>query len=37
MDKEMIARVVGEVEQIARSVGFGQVTIGHREGPAALD
>jgi hypothetical protein len=27
MDKEMIARVVSEVERIARSVGFGQVTI----------
>jgi hypothetical protein len=27
MDKEMIARVVNEVERIARGVGFGQVTI----------
>ena len=27
MDKEMIARVVSEVERIARGVGFGQVTI----------
>ena len=27
MDKEMIARVVSEVERNARSVGFGQVTI----------
>ena len=27
MDKEVIARVVSEVERIARGVGFGQVTI----------
>jgi hypothetical protein len=27
MDKEIIARVVSEVERIARGVGFGQVTI----------
>jgi hypothetical protein len=27
MDKEMIARVISEVERIARGVGFGQVTI----------
>jgi len=27
MDKEMIARVVSEVERIALGVGFGQVTI----------
>ena len=27
VDKEMIARVVSEVERIARGVGFGQVTI----------
>jgi hypothetical protein len=27
MDKEVIPRVVSEVERIARSVGFGQVTI----------
>jgi hypothetical protein len=27
MDKEVIARIVSEVERIARGVGFGQVTI----------
>jgi hypothetical protein len=27
VDKEVIARVVSEVERIARGVGFGQVTI----------
>ena len=27
MDKEVIARVLSEVERIARGVGFGQVTI----------
>ena len=27
MDKEMIARVVSEVERIGHGVGFGQVTI----------
>jgi hypothetical protein len=32
MDKEMIARVVSEVERIARGVGFGQVTIVIKKG-----
>ena len=32
MDKETIARVVSEVERIARGVGFGQVMIVIEEG-----
>ena len=36
MDKEMIARVVSEVERIARGVGFGQVTIVIEKGRPRL-